>query len=179
MLRLHYRITAYIPIATIQLFILGIEMKQFIMIVPMVIIGLLLLVAGYFVLQGYISRSATAPGIVEGVLSPCGPKPNSVCSEEGTDSAHFIEPIGLCVLDMSSVVKDVESLGGKLIRVDTDYLAAEFTSSVFGFVDDLELRKDSSAGVIHVRSASRVGYSDMGVNLKRAEQLRVLLESNK
>lgn len=151
-------------------------MKQFIMIAPMVLVGLLLLVSGYFALQGYNSRSATSPGLSGGILAPCGSKPNAVCSEVGTDSAHFIEPIGLCVLDLSSVAKDVESLGGKVVRSETNYLAAEFKSIFFGFVDDLELRKDSVAGVIHIRSASRVGYSDMGVNRKRAEQLRALLE---
>lgn len=154
-------------------------MKQFFIIAPLVIVGLLLLVSGYFALQGYISRSAAPPGLSKGVLAACGPKPNSVCSETGTDTAHVIEPIGLCVLDMSSVVNDVESLGGKVIHVDADYLSAEFKSSVFGFVDDLELRKDSTAGVIHIRSASRVGYSDMGVNRKRGEALRALLEGRK
>ncbi|BBB26181.1 DUF1499 domain-containing protein [Amphritea japonica] len=151
-------------------------MKQFIIIALVAVLGLILLISGYLMLQGYLSRSDSPPGLSDGRLTPCGEKPNAVCSETGTDTAHFVEPVGLCLLSMSSVVADVESLGGKVIHVETGYLAAEFSSSVFGFVDDLELRKDSVAGVIHIRSASRVGYSDMGVNRKRAEQLRALLE---
>lgn len=150
-------------------------MKQLIMIVPMVVIGLLLLVSGYFALQGYISRNANAPGLSGGVLTPCGPKPNAVCSEAGADKSHAIEPIVSSGLEISALVSGIESMGGKVRQVDANYLAAEFKSSVFGFVDDLELRKDSSEGVFHIRSASRVGYSDMGVNRKRVEQLRGLL----
>ena len=54
----------------------------------------------------------------------------------------------------------------------TDYLAATFTSSLFRFVDDLELRIDTGQKTIHLRSASRVGHGDGGVNRKRVEQLK-------
>ncbi len=53
-----------------------------------------------------------------------------------------------------------------------DYLRAEFRSRVFRFVDDVEFLVDEHSRVIHVRSASRVGYSDLGVNRKRIESLR-------
>ncbi|WP_299203553.1 DUF1499 domain-containing protein [uncultured Amphritea sp.] len=148
-------------------------MKQLIFIA----IVLALIVAGYFAYQGVVSRNQKAPGLIDGRLSPCDVKPNSVCSQKGTDQDHFIKPIGLCVTNMSSVVADVESLGGRVVVLEEDYLAAEFSSSLFGFVDDLELLRDPVAGVIHMRSASRVGYSDMGVNRKRAEALRKRLES--
>ena len=51
-----------------------------------------------------------------------------------------------------------------------NYLAAEYYSKLFGFVDDVEFRKASDA--VHVRSASRVGHSDMGANKKRISELR-------
>jgi uncharacterized protein (DUF1499 family) len=59
------------------------------------------------------------------------------------------------------------------IITETDnYLYAEFTSKLMGFVDDVEFLLDDSAKVIHVRSASRLGQSDLGVNRKRIEAIR-------
>ncbi|MCE3240443.1 MAG: hypothetical protein K0Q83_950 [Deltaproteobacteria bacterium] len=63
----------------------------------------------------------------------------------------------------------------KLFAASADYLHAECTSAVFGFVDDLELHLRIAEGVIAVRSASRLGYSDLGVNRRRIEDLRALL----
>jgi len=145
----------------------------------LVIVGvvMLLIVSGYFAFQGYLSRSHKGAGLVDGRLAPCGPKPNSVCSIDASDKEHYIKPLALSVSSLSSVTTGVERLGGKIVAVNTDYLAAEFSSTVFGFVDDLELLRDADAGVIHIRSASRVGYSDMGVNRKRVEALRKLLEN--
>ncbi|MBR9866496.1 MAG: DUF1499 domain-containing protein [Oceanospirillales bacterium] len=140
-------------------------------------VALVLVVTGYFAFQGYLSRSQKAPGLIDGRLAPCGPKPNAVCSDNFTNREHYIKPIALRVSSLSAVTAGVERSGGKIITVDQDYLAAEFSSSVFGFVDDLELLRDANAGVIHVRSSSRVGYSDLGVNRKRVEALRKLLEN--
>ncbi|MDQ6965890.1 MAG: DUF1499 domain-containing protein, partial [Mariprofundaceae bacterium] len=60
---------------------------------------------------------------------------------------------------------------------DDDYLHATFTSRLFRFVDDVELHRDAASGVVHIRSASRVGHSDFGVNRKRVEVIRKLLSS--
>ena len=60
-------------------------------------------------------------------------------------------------------------MGGNVQVESGNYLAAIFTSVIFKFVDDLEIRIDSTPEVIHIRSASRVGYSDMDVNKKRME----------
>ena len=60
----------------------------------------------------------------------------------------------------------------RITEATSTYIHAEFTSLVFRFVDDLELLLDSEAGVIHVRSASRVGRSDLGANRRRVEDLR-------
>ena len=64
----------------------------------------------------------------------------------------------------------ITGLGGTITVSTPDYIAAEFTSDTFGFVDDLELRRTNEA--VQVRSASRVGYSDGGVNKARVAQLR-------
>ena len=63
-------------------------------------------------------------------------------------------------------------MGGSIQAEKTDYLAATFTSSIFRFVDDLEIRIDTGQEMIHLRSASRVGHSDGGVNRKRVELLK-------
>jgi uncharacterized protein (DUF1499 family) len=66
----------------------------------------------------------------------------------------------------------VIDLGGVISRLEDDYLAAMFETTLFRFVDDVELRLDAEAGVIHIRSASRVGRSDLGANRKRVAVLR-------
>ena len=62
-----------------------------------------------------------------------------------------------------------------VITAERDYLYAEFRSKMFRFVDDVEFLVDAREGHIDVRSASRVGYSDMGVNRKRIEEIRKAL----
>ena len=63
-----------------------------------------------------------------------------------------------------------------VIRHEGNYLYAEFRSKLMGFVDDVEFTHDEKAGVLHVRSASRLGRRDFGVNRARVEQLRSRIE---
>lgn len=63
-------------------------------------------------------------------------------------------------------------MGGKIVLEDDFYLWATFNTRIFRFVDDLELRMDKENGVIHIRSSSQVGYSDMGANRRRIENFR-------
>lgn len=58
--------------------------------------------------------------------------------------------------------------------MSTTYLHATFTSTFFGFIDDMELRMEPQANLIHIRSGARVGYFDFGVNKKRIEKIRKL-----
>lgn len=142
------------------------------------IILFLLMVAAiilFFVL-GFISKSGAAPGLVDGTLSKCPNKPNCVCSENTDDSSHYIDPIVIPpsgAIDTLPMLKSVvQTMGGAIQTESEHYFAATFSSTVFGFVDDLEIRIDATKGVIHMRSASRVGYSDAGVNKKRTELLK-------
>jgi uncharacterized protein (DUF1499 family) len=64
-----------------------------------------------------------------------------------------------------------------VVEEATNYLHAQCASALFGFVDDLELHLRASANLIAVRSASRVGHSDMGVNRRRVERLRAALRA--
>jgi uncharacterized protein (DUF1499 family) len=59
-----------------------------------------------------------------------------------------------------------------IVTLEEDYIHAECRSRIFGFVDDVEFWFDGANGVIHFRSASRMGYSDLGVNRKRMERIR-------
>lgn len=117
-------------------------------------------------------------GVFHGRLAPCPATPNCVCSDV-TDKSHRIEPLVLAVsADRAwSVVHGVlDTLPGVHIVTDSaDYLHAECESAVFGFVDDLELHLRSLEGVIAVRSASRLGYFDLGANRHRVERLRAML----
>lgn len=109
-------------------------------------------------------------------FAPCPESPNCV-SSYATDETHGIDPLPLPENDPIGVVREiVESMPRTaIVTAADDYLHATFTSRVFRFVDDVEFRVDREAGVVHVRSASRVGYGDMGVNRRRVEEIRELL----
>lgn len=64
--------------------------------------------------------------------------------------------------------------GNRVISKSGNYLHAEFRTPIFGFIDDVEFLVDLNAKKIHMRSASRLGYSDLGANLSRVEKLRTL-----
>lgn len=117
-------------------------------------------------------------GIFGGHLAGCPAAPNCVCSDV-TDKNHRIEPLVLAVsADQAwlAVHRALNSLRHVHIATESaDYLHAECESAVFGFVDDLELHLRSVEGVIAVRSASRLGYFDLGANRRRVERLRAML----
>lgn len=137
-----------------------------------VLIALFLLgVAGLFYL-GQKSQEGDAPGLVDGSMAPCPASPNCVSSETETAGEQKVEPLPVTVWeDVPAIVAD---LGGAVIIQDEDYIAAEFPESIFHFVDDVEFRLAEDA--VHVRSASRVGQSDFGVNKARVEDIRKALD---
>lgn len=108
-------------------------------------------------------------------LAPCPNKPNCVCSE-AVDRRHAIAPLTLRgdpAEAWPAIREIIEKLPRtRIISCDGNYLHAEFRTRLLRFVDDLELLLDAERGRIAVRSASRVGHSDMGVNRKRVESLR-------
>ena len=115
-------------------------------------------------------------GVRDGRLAECKRSPNCVSSQANPhDAEHYIAPLHG---SMSAVRKAVESLPRtKIIRESQDYLYAEFRSRLLGYVDDVEFFFDGT--VIHVRSCSRLGRRDFGVNRKRVEQLRALIEARR
>ena len=120
-------------------------------------------------------------GVKDGKLPRTKRTPNNVSSQaDPSDSEHSITPIrfkGTAVEAMTAVRKAVESMErATVVRHEGNYLYAEFRSKLLGFVDDVEFTYDDKAGVIHVRSASRLGRRDFGVNRARVEALRSRLE---
>lgn len=121
-------------------------------------------------------RPATL-GVKEGRLAPCRQSPNCVSSQaEPSDATHHIAPIafkGGTAEAMAAVRRALEGMQRcTVIRHEANYLYAEFRSKLLGYVDDVEFMHDAAAGVIHVRSASRLGRRDFGVNRDRVEAIR-------
>ncbi len=110
-------------------------------------------------------------------LSDCPDSPNCVSTSSSRSNSR-IEPIAFHAtpeatkLKLAGIIRDMP--GSRIVKSDNFYIHAEFRSRVFGFVDDLEVLIDEAEKLIFLRSASRIGYSDLGVNRKRVEQLRNL-----
>lgn len=120
-------------------------------------------------LLGCAGERPSTLGVQNGQLGTCPDSPNCVSSSE-TRESHSIAPI---VGTLSSVKQAITQMSGaQIISEEGDYLYAEFTTRLMGFVDDVEFLADPAAGVVHVRSASRLGHSDLGVNRERIEAIR-------
>lgn len=120
-------------------------------------------------------------GVKDGRLPRPRSTPNCVSSQaDPADKVHYIEPIrfkGTALDAIAAARKAVESMPRTtVIRHEGNYLYAEFRSRLLGFVDDVEFTFDEKAGALHVRSASRLGRRDYGVNRARVEQLRSRIE---
>lgn len=135
----------------------------------------LLLGAGLALAIGCRMNQPPPLGAPQGRLLPCPGSPNCVCSQDA-DPDHQIAPLS-CSGNADDALAGLKRLiaaqpRAKVTDEAPGYLRAEFRSRIFRFVDDVEFLVDAPRGVIHVRSASRVGYSDLGVNRQRVERLR-------
>lgn len=114
-------------------------------------------------------------GVENGRLSKCPDSPNCVCSQDDRKS-HHIEPLKYEGDGDAAFARLAEILGSwprtKIITQTDNYMHVEFTTPVLRFVDDGEFLLTKDHQEIQVRSASRVGYSDMGKNLERMNKLR-------
>ncbi|WP_246247142.1 DUF1499 domain-containing protein [Candidatus Methylobacter favarea] len=112
-------------------------------------------------------------------LAACPQSPNCV-SSQATDKDHFIAPFKISGKTEDAWKALKQALAGQsrtLITQETgNTLHAEAASLVFRFVDDIDVVIDHNAKLIHIRSASRTGYSDFGVNRRRMEALRSKLQ---
>lgn len=119
-----------------------------------------------------------AGGVVAGRLASCPDSPNCVSSQD-PDPGHAIPPLA-CGRAPAEVLPAVAAWlarqpGVAVVRQTPDYLHVTFRTRVWGFMDDVELLADPGARAIQVRSASRLGYSDLGTNRRRVEALREAL----
>lgn len=118
-------------------------------------------------------------GVDDGKLNPCPTTPNCVVSEEA-DTTHAIDPITYHVDrdTAQKVLLQVLSVVPRTTVMETTdgYIRVESTSRLLGFVDDAEFYFPTDKKLIEVRSASRVGESDLGVNRRRIEQIRLAME---
>ena len=128
--------------------------------------------------------SGTRPdnlGVREGRLAPPKRTPNNVNSQidRNADTEHYIEPLRYrgdarkAWETLQNIVSGMRR--AKVVKSEPSYLYAEFSSKLMGYVDDTEFYLDEKAGVIQVRSASRLGRSDFGVNRERIESIRAKL----
>ena len=121
-----------------------------------------------------MAKSKKPIGIVNGKLNPCPKSPNCV-STQATDNKQKVDPIQFSGSIDEAKDKIINIIGSlkrsKIITNKDNYIHAEFRTAIFKFVDDVEFLFDDSEKIIHFRSRSRLGYSDMGVNRKRMETI--------
>jgi len=136
----------------------------------------------FFLLLPILLAACGSPGIgvQNSQLKPCPTSPNCV-STEATPGKQQISPFkikGSVTVAWEELQQQVGKLPRtQIITVTHTYLHAECRSALFRFIDDLEFLLQPEQGIIAIRSAARIGYSDFGVNRKRVETLRAALIS--
>jgi uncharacterized protein (DUF1499 family) len=124
----------------------------------------------------FSGRRPSDLGVRDGKLKPCPNKPNCVCSQAIGDAGHFVEPLRFegeaarAWQALHSAIAGMERV--QIVNDEAQYLYAEFTTRLMGYVDDAEFFLDAPNRLIHVRSASRLGHSDFNVNRQRIEAVR-------
>ena len=126
-----------------------------------------------FFLLGLKSQKGEAIGLIDGKLADLKSSPNGVSSEFGTQPEKKVKPL---LGNLSELKRAVTNSGGIITSETEIYLSATYMSKIFKFVDDVEFRQ-SDFETWEVRSSSRVGYSDRGVNRRRVEVIRDYLSS--
>jgi len=150
-------------------------MKRFFMYLVLLI---LLVAIGARIAIPFLGPQPDTLGVIDGQFAPCPDSPNCVNSFDN-DEEHAIDPI--------SISGSVETVQAALLQVihnlpRTEVITSEPTyvhvvsrSRIMGYLDDAEFMIDADAALIHVRSASRLGHSDMGVNRAFIEEVRAMM----
>lgn len=131
-----------------------------------------------FMFLGGCAGSVPTLGVIDGQLTPCPDTPNCVNSQ-ATSNLDFIQPLYFTGTQEEAKNRLLAVLKGMqrtaIIEEQQDYIRVESTSAIFRFIDDVEFYfpvNGSEKIIIHTRSASRLGLSDLGVNRRRIEQIR-------
>lgn len=124
----------------------------------------------------FFSRKPANLGVVDGRLGDCPATADNCVCTQASDPDHRIEPLPFqgtpeeAMNRLSAIIATMPR--AEIVTNSGGYMHVEFTSLMFRFVDDVEFLVDPAAKVIHFRSASRVGRSDLGVNRRRMEEIR-------
>ncbi|MBD5769876.1 DUF1499 domain-containing protein [Marinomonas colpomeniae] len=145
-----------------------------------IIAVIVVLIIGLCVYVSFSNKLPDGLGVTDGLLKACPASPNCISTQaEPSDTIHYIEPIVF-----TGESKDAQLLiesymlakeHGRLVTSSFGYVHFEVKSQLIGYIDDVEFYFPEADSVVHVRSASRVGYSDMGVNRNRVRQIQNLL----
>lgn len=130
-----------------------------------------------------IGRAESGPlGVKDGRLAPC-PDTRNCVSSQATDAGHTIAPLAYDTAPAEAMRRLRQVIDAmprtRVVSATDDYLHVEFTSAILRFVDDVEFYVDAASRRIHVRSASRIGYSDLGANRKRVAAIRLAFTASR
>lgn len=128
-----------------------------------------LMIVGLLTLISCAGERPATLGVQNNQLATCPDSPNCVSSFEQRDS-HAIAPLTGNIAAVRAALEQIPE--AVIVTDDGNYIHAEFTSRLMGFVDDVEFLADPASAQVHVRSASRLGHSDLGVNRERVENIR-------
>ena len=150
--------------------------KDFKIKIKIIILGVLIISRMSF----FTVSHANNLGLENNKLLPCPKTPNCVLSQEG-DEKHKISPI-LYKVSLEEAKERlnrviISMVNTRLIKKEEEYWHYEFTTRWLGFVDDVEFFFPKSEALIHIRSASRFGYWDFGINRKRASVIQSKFEA--
>jgi len=159
----------------------NLNMKHNLLLFSSVLLLIVLMLLTIFGSRWY-NEKHTGPaslGLAWGQLTECNKSPNCVSSQtsqasKSVDSFVTKGHANATWLKLKAVIEVMPQ--ASLVKEFENYRHYEFTTPLMGFIDDFELLFDAKDQLIHVKSASRVGHSDMGTNLKRVELLRKNLE---
>ena len=116
---------------------------------------------------------------VDGKLSSCPDSPNCVCSDADRADSHYVPALAFSAdagRTWQALIEFLEAANEyTLVERTNDYIHAEARTRLLRFVDDVEFHLRPDEKEIAVRSASRLGYSDLGANRRRIEALRSAL----
>lgn len=147
----------------------------------LIVIGVIVVIFGGM-FGGMMLQNGKVPqglGVTDGQLAPMPTSPNAV-SSQSTDEAYYVEPFAMKAdvqQTKEAFLKASDAYGKyELYKEEANYLHLVFITSTMGYRDDVEIHIDEERGLVHFRSASRVGYSDMGLNRARYEAIRAIYE---
>jgi len=117
-------------------------------------------------------------GIINGKFKLCPKTPNCVSTMAPKEDKHYISPISYYSSQEEAVEKIIQIINSfkrsTIIVKEIDYIHAIFSTKLLKFKDDVEFYFDDQNKIIHFKSASRIGSSDLGTNRKRMEKIRKL-----